>query len=97
MDDDNFDINSLNNLIDLFKNYNNDDGKKIDDTTLRQFQTFMSAALGNVPYGDVQDGVQKYYSIPRMKQIRDNYLKPDPMGQIYENDNSDVDLINDIK
>ena len=97
MDDDNFDINSLNNLIDLFKNYNNDDGKKIDDTTMRQFQTFMSAALGNVPYGDIQDGVQKYYSIPRMKQIRDNYLKPDPMGQTYENDNSDVDLINDIK
>ena len=97
MDDDNFDINSLNNLIDLFKNYNNDDGKKIDDTTLRQFQTFMSVALGNVPYGDIQDGVQKYYSIPRMKQIRDNYLKPDPMGQTYENDNSDVDLINDIK
>ena len=97
MGDDNFDINSLNNLIDLFKNYNNDDGKKIDDTTLRQFQTFMSVALGNVPYGDIQDGVQKYYSIPRMKQIRDNYLKPDPMGQTYENDNSDVDLINDIK
>ena len=97
MDDDNFDINSLNNLIDLFKNYNNDDGKKIDDTTLRQFQTFMSVALGNVPYGDVQDGVQKYYSIPRMQQIRDNYLKPDPMGRTYENDNSDVDLINDIK
>ena len=97
MDDDNFDINSLNNLIDLFKNYNNDDGKKIDDTTMRQFQTFMSVALGNVPLGDVQDGVQKYYSIPRMKQIRDNYLKPDPMGQTNENDNSDVDLINDIK
>ena len=97
MDDDNFDINSLNNLIDLFKNYNNDDGKKIDDTTMRQFQTFMSVALGNVPYGDIQDGVQKYYSIPRMKQIRDNYLKPDPMGQTNENDNSDVDLINDIK
>ena len=97
MGDDNFDINSLNNLIDLFKNYNNDDGKKIDDTTMRQFQTFMSVALGNVPYGDIQDGVQKYYSIPRMKQIRDNYLKPDPMGQTYENDNSDVDLINDIK
>ena len=97
MDDDNFDINSLNNLIDLFKNYNNDDGKKIDDTTMRQFQTFMSVALGNVPLGDVQDGVQKYYSIPRMKQIRDNYLKPDPMGPAYENDNSDVDLINDIK
>ena len=97
MDDDNFDINSLNNLIDLFKNYNNDDGKKIDDTTMRQFQTFMSVALGNVPYGGVQNGVQRYYSIPRMKQIRDNYLKPDPMGQTYENDNSDVDLINDIK
>ena len=97
MFDDNFDINSLNNLIDLFKNYNNDDGKKIDDTTMRQFQTFMSVALGNVPYGEVQNGVQKYYSIPRMKQIRDNYLKPDPMGQAYENDNSDVDLINDIK
>ena len=97
MYDENFDINSLNNLIDLFKNYNNDDGKKIDDTTLRQFQTFMSAALGNVPYGDIQDGVQKYYSIPRMKQIRDNYLKPDPMGPTYENENSDVDLINDIK
>ena len=57
----------------------------------------MSVALGNVPYGDIQDGVQKYYSIPRMKQIRDNYLKPDPMGQTYENENSDVDLINDIK
>ena len=97
MKDDNFDINSLNNLIDLFKNYNNDDGKKIDDTTLRQFQTFMSVALGNVPYGEVQDGVQKYYTIPRMKHIRDNWLKPDPMGQTYENDNSDVDLINDIK
>ena len=97
MDDDNFDINSLNNLIDLFKNYNNDDGKNIDDTTMRQFQTFMSVALGNVPYGDIQDGVQKYYSIPRMKQIRDNYLKPDTMGKPYENDNSDVDLINDIK
>lgn len=99
MGDDNFDINSLNNLIDLFKNYNNDDGKKIDDTTMRQFQTFMSVALGNVPYGDIQDGVQRYYSIPRMRQIRDNYLKPDPMGQTYENenDNSDVDLINDIR
>ena len=97
MKDDNFDINSLNNLIDLFKNYNNDDGKKIDDTTLRQFQTFMSVALGNVPYGEVQDGVQKYYTIPRMKYIRDNWLKPDPMGQTYEYDNSDVDLINDIK
>ena len=97
MKDDNFDINSLNNLIDLFKNYNNDDGKEIDDTTLRQFQTFMSAALGNVPYGDIQDGVQKYYSIPRMKHIRDNWLKPDPMGQTYENDNSVVNLINDIK
>ena len=97
MDDDNFDINSLNNLIDLFKNYNNDDGKKIDDTTMRQFQTFMSVALGNVPYGEVQDGVQKYYSIPRMKQIRDNYLKPDPMGQTYENDNSDINIVNDIK
>lgn len=97
MNDDNFDINSLNNLIDLFKNYNNDDGKKIDDTTMRQFQTFMSVALGNVPYGEIQDGVQRYYSIQRMKQIRDNYLKPDPMGQTYENYNSDVDLINDIK
>lgn len=97
MDDDKFDINSLNNLIDLFKNYNNDDGKKIDNTTMMQFQTFMSVALGNVPYGDVQNGVQRYYSIPRMKQIRDNYLKPVPMGQTYENDNSDVDLINDIK
>ena len=97
MKDDNFDINSLNNLIDLFKNYNNDDGKKIDDTTLRQFQTFMSVALGNVPYGEVQDGVQKYYTIPRMKHIRDNWLKPDPMGQTYENDNSVVNLINDIK
>ena len=97
MKDDNFDINSLNNLIDLFKNYNNDDGKKIDDTTLRQFQTFMSVALGNVPLGDVQDGVQKYYSIPRMKQIRDNYLKPDPMGQPYEYEYSDINLINDIK
>ena len=97
MDDDNFDINSLNNLIDLFKNYNNDDGKNIDDTTMRQFQTFMSVALGNVPYGDIQDGVQKYYSIPRMKQIRDNYLKPDTMGKIYENDNSDEKIVNDIK
>ena len=97
MKDDNFDINSLNNLIDLFKNYNNDDGKKIDDTTLRQFQTFMSVALGNVPYGEVQDGVQKYYTIPRMKHIRDNWLKPDPMGQTYENENSVVNLINDIK
>ena len=97
MDDDNFDINSLNNLIDLFKNYNNDDGKKIDDTTMRQFQTFMSVALGNVPYGEVQDGVQKYYSIPRMKQIRDNYLKPDPIGPTYENDNSDINIVNDIK
>lgn len=97
MDDDNFDINSLNNLIDLFKNYNNDDGKKIDDTTLKQFQTFMSAALGNVPLGDVQDGVQRYYSIPRMKHIRDNWLKPDTMGKPYESDNSDVDLINDIR
>ena len=57
----------------------------------------MSVALGNVPYGDIQDGVQKYYSIPRMKHIRDNWLKPDPMGQTYENENSDVDLINDIK
>ena len=97
MKDDNFDINSLNNLIDLFKNYNNDDGKKIDDTTLRQFQTFMSVALGNVPYGDIQDGVQKYYSIPRMKQIRDNYLKPDTMGKPYEYEYSDINLINDIK
>ena len=97
MKDDNFDINSLNNLIDLFKNYNNDDGKEIDDTTLRQFQTFMSAALGNVPYGDIQDGVQKYYSIPRMKQIRDNYLKPDPMGQAYEYEYSDEKIVNDIK
>ena len=97
MDDDNFDINSLNNLIDLFKNYNNDDGKNIDDTTMRQFQTFMSVALGNVPYGDIQDGVQKYYSIPRMKQIRDNYLKPDPMGKPYENENSDINIVNDIK
>ena len=96
MNDDNFDINSLNNLIDLFKNYNNDDGKKIDDTTMRQFQTFMSVALGNVPYGDIQDGVQKYYSIPRMKQIRDNYLKPDPMGQTYESESSDINLLNDI-
>ena len=97
MDDDNFDINSLNNLIDLFKNYNNDDGKKIDDTTLRQFQTFMSAALGNVPLGDVQDGVQKYYSIPRMRHIREDYLRPDPMGKPYESESSDVNLINDIK
>ena len=97
MKDDNFDINSLNNLIDLFKNYNNDDGKKIDDTTLRQFQTFMSVALGNVPYGEVQDGVQKYYTIPRMKHIRDNWLKPDPMGQTYENDNSNINIVNDIK
>ena len=57
----------------------------------------MSVALGNVPYGDVQDGVQKYYSIPRMKQIRDNYLKPDPMGKPYEYEYSDINLINDIK
>ena len=97
MYDDNFDINSLNNLIDLFKNYNNDDGKKIDDTTLRQFQTFMSAALGYVPFGGVQDGVQKYYSIPRMEQIRKDYLKPDPLGKPYEYEYSDINLINDIK
>lgn len=97
MKDDNFDINSLNNLIDLFKNYNNDDGKKIDGTTMMQFQTFMSVALGNVPYGEIQDGVQRYYSIPRLKQIRDNYLKPDPIGQAYESENSDIDLINDIR
>ena len=92
------DVNSLDKLVTLFRKYNTDnDESNIDDTTLRQFQTFMSAALGYVPYGDVQNGVQEYYSIPRMKQIRDNYLKPDPMGQTYENDNSDVDLINDIK
>ena len=97
MDDDKFDIDSLDKLIDLFKNYNNNDGKKIDDTTLRQFQTFMSAALGYVPYGGVQDGVQKYYSIPRMGQIRKDYLKPDPMGKPYEYEYSDINLINDIK
>lgn len=92
------DVNSLDKLVTLFRKYNTDnDESNIDDTTMRQFQTFMSVALGNVPLGDIQDGVQKYYSIPRMKQIRDNYLKPDPMGQTYENENSDVDLINDIK
>ena len=96
MNDDNFDINSLNNLIDLFKNYNNDDGKKIDDTTMRQFQTFMSAALGYVPFGPVQNGVQKYYSIPRMEHIRKDFLKPDPMGKPYESENSDIKLISDI-
>ena len=92
------DVNSLDKLVALFGKYNTEGvASDIDDTKLRQFQTFMSAALGNVPLGDVQDGVQKYYRIPRMKQIRDNYLKPDPMGQTYENENSDVDLINDIK
>ena len=92
------DVNSLDKLVALFGKYNTEgDASNIDDTTLRQFQTFMSAALGNVPLGDVQDGVQKYYRISRMKHIRDNWLKPDPMGRPYENDNSDVDLINDIK
>lgn len=92
------DVNSLDNLVSLFGKYNKDaNASKIDDTTLRQFQTFMSVALGNVPFGEVQDGVQSYYSIPRMRHIRNNYLKPDPMGQTYESENSDVDLINDIK
>ena len=92
------DVNSLDKLVTLFRKYNTDnDESNIDDTTLRQFQTFMSVALGNVPYGDIQDGVQKYYSIPRMKQIRDNYLKPDPMGKPYENDNSYEKIVNDIK
>lgn len=92
------DVNSLDNLVSLFGKYNtNENAAKIDDTTMRQFQTFMSAALGYVPYGDVQNGVQKYYSIPRMGQIRKNYLKPDRMGQTYENDNSDEKIVNDIK
>lgn len=92
------DVNSLDNLVSLFGKYNKDaNASKIDDTTLRQFQTFMSVALGNVPYGDVKNGVQKYYSIPRMRHIREDYLKPDPMGQTYESESSDVDLINDIK
>ena len=92
------DVNSLDKLVTLFRKYNTDnDESNIDDTTLRQFQTFMSAALGYVPYGDVQDGVQKYYSIPRMKHIRDNWLKPDPMGQTYEYENSDEKIVNDIK
>ena len=92
------DVNSLDKLVTLFRKYNTDnDESNIDDTTMRQFQTFMSVALGNVPLGDVQDGVQKYYSIPRMKQIRDNYLKPDPMGKPYEYEYSDINLINDIK
>lgn len=91
------DVNSLDNLVSLFGKYNKDaNASKIDDTTMRQFQTFMSVALGNVPFGDIQDGVQKYYSIPRMEHIRNNYLKPDPMGQTYESESSDINLVNDI-